>query len=162
MQLLFMLVCHTVAYHLPRTTSTYSPHMHAGIHHMHDNACNSVILPHPVVQVLEEAVQVFGPSGQATATRAAADGMVYTLSVLKEALRRYSVVPVVTRTLKQDDQLEGKTVPAGTMIACLLQVRASLPAYWLLVACFGSRESNFACLLPAVKAAYLFITTCAL
>jgi hypothetical protein len=36
---------------------------------------------------------------------------------------RYSVVPVVTRTLKEDDQLEGKTVPAGTMIVCHLQVR---------------------------------------
>jgi cytochrome P450 len=39
---------------------------------------------------------------------------------------RYSVVPVVTRTLKEDDQLEGKTVPAGTMIVCHLQVRPAL------------------------------------
>jgi hypothetical protein len=31
---------------------------------------------------------VFGPSGSNTASRSAADGMVYTLSVLKEALRR--------------------------------------------------------------------------
>ncbi|WIA20786.1 hypothetical protein OEZ85_005147 [Tetradesmus obliquus] len=72
-------------------------------------------------KVLVEAVRVFGPSGSNTATRPAADGMVYTLSVLKEALRRYSVVPVVTRTLKEDDQLEGKAVPAGTMIVCHLQ-----------------------------------------
>jgi hypothetical protein len=51
--------------------------------------------------------------------------MTYTLSVLKEALRKYSVVPVVTRTLATDDELLGHKVPAGTMIACVLQVRES-------------------------------------
>lgn len=43
--------------------------------------------------------------------------------MLKEALRRYSVVPVVTRSLKQDDTLGGHTVPAGAMIVCHIQVR---------------------------------------
>ena len=51
--------------------------------------------------------------------------MTYSLSVLKEALRKYSVVPVVTRTLAKDDELLGHKVPAGTMIACVLQVRSS-------------------------------------
>lgn len=40
------------------------------------------------LQVLEEAARVFGPSGRNTASRNDADGMTYTLSVLKEALRR--------------------------------------------------------------------------
>eukprot|EP00878_Enallax_costatus_P012765 GHUV01013329.1.p1 GENE.GHUV01013329.1~~GHUV01013329.1.p1 ORF type:complete len:475 (+),score=94.39 GHUV01013329.1:334-1758(+) len=41
-------------------------------------------------QVLAEAECVFGPCGRNTASRSDADGMVYTLSVLKEALRRYA------------------------------------------------------------------------
>jgi hypothetical protein len=44
-------------------------------------------------------------------------------AVLKEALRRYSVVPVVTRSLKEDDVLGGHTVPAGSMVVCHIQVR---------------------------------------
>jgi hypothetical protein len=44
-------------------------------------------------------------------------------AVLKEALRRYSVVPVVTRSLKEDDMLGGQPVPAGAMIVCHIQVR---------------------------------------
>jgi cytochrome P450 len=44
--------------------------------------------------------------------------------VLKEALRRYSVVPVVTRSLKEDDMLGGQPVPAGAMIVCHVQVCA--------------------------------------
>lgn len=72
-------------------------------------------------QVVAEAEAVFGPDGKDTATRAGADGMAYTLSVLKEALRRYSVVPVVTRSLKEDDVLGGHTVPAGSMVVCHIQ-----------------------------------------
>eukprot|EP00879_Flechtneria_rotunda_P019652 GHRR01020649.1.p1 GENE.GHRR01020649.1~~GHRR01020649.1.p1 ORF type:complete len:480 (+),score=98.10 GHRR01020649.1:247-1686(+) len=72
-------------------------------------------------KVIQEAVRAFGPSGSNTATRPAVDNMLYTLSVLKEALRRYSVVPVVTRSLKEDDCLGGNTVPADTMVVALLQ-----------------------------------------
>jgi len=46
------------------------------------------------------------------------DNMPYTLAVLKEALRRYSVVPVVTRSLKEDDCLGGCPVPAGEGQVC--------------------------------------------
>jgi cytochrome P450 len=49
--------------------------------------------------------------------------MPYTLAVLKESLRRYSVVPVVTRELKEDDQLGEHLLPAGTLVAVSLQVR---------------------------------------
>lgn len=75
------------------------------------------------MQVKAEALAVFGPAGDAPATRPAVDNMTYTLAVLREALRRYSVVPVVTRSLREDDELlPGKRVPAGTMIVALLQV----------------------------------------
>lgn len=47
--------------------------------------------------------------------------MTYTLSVLKEALRKYSVVPVVTRVCAQDDELLGHKIPKGTMVACSLK-----------------------------------------
>jgi cytochrome P450 len=49
-------------------------------------------------------------------------GLEYTLSVLKEALRRYSVVPVVTRLPREDDEMvPGVVVPRGTMVVCHLQ-----------------------------------------
>jgi cytochrome P450 len=47
--------------------------------------------------------------------------MEYTLSVLKEALRKYSVVPVVCRTLTEPDVLLGQRLPAGAWIVCHLQ-----------------------------------------
>lgn len=57
--------------------------------------------------------------------------------MLKEALRRYSVVPVVTRSLKEDDVLGGHTVPAGAMVVCHIQVRERIhsdPQYvWCLL-----------------------------
>ncbi|GBF94771.1 cytochrome P450 [Raphidocelis subcapitata] len=72
------------------------------------------------LQVAAEAAKAFG-RGDAAPTRRAADEMLYTLSVLKEALRKYSVVPVVTRELVEDDTLAGYRIPAGTMITCQLQ-----------------------------------------
>lgn len=39
----------------------------------------------------------------------------------QEALRKYSVVPVVTRMLAADDELLGHAIPKGTMVACLLK-----------------------------------------
>lgn len=79
-----------------------------------------------LARVREEAEAVYGPADKkgdddAVPTRREIDGMVYTLAVLKEALRKYSVVPVVTRTLAADDELLGHKVPKGTMIACIIQ-----------------------------------------
>ncbi|GAX81794.1 hypothetical protein CEUSTIGMA_g9222.t1 [Chlamydomonas eustigma] len=71
-------------------------------------------------KVRSEAELTFG-SAEAEPSRRNVDAMSYTLSVLKEALRKYSVVPVVTRTLAKDDELLGHKVPAGTMVACVLQ-----------------------------------------
>lgn len=50
------------------------------------------------------------------------EGMDWTLSCLKESLRKYSVVPVVTRNMNRDDEIvPGITLPAGSWIICHLQ-----------------------------------------
>eukprot|EP00951_Prasinocladus_malaysianus_P026298 scaffold233114_cov46-Prasinocladus_malaysianus.AAC.1 len=57
--------------------------------------------------VEEEAVGVFGRNDREP-SREACERMTYTLAVLKESLRKYSVVPVVVRVaLKDDDDLCG-------------------------------------------------------
>nr|QKY15332.1 cytochrome P450 (CYP746A1) [Polytomella parva] len=71
-------------------------------------------------RIQAEAKDVFGPNN-ITPSRRQVDGMTYTFSVLKEALRRYSVVPVVTRRLAVDDELLGHKVPKGTMVICNVQ-----------------------------------------
>ena len=45
----------------------------------------------------------------------------FTLASLKESLRKYSIVPVVTRKLVRESNLGGTTIPAGTTIICALQ-----------------------------------------
>ena len=44
------------------------------------------------------------------------------MCVLKEALRKYSLVPVVTRNTVEDDQLGDLQIPAGTKIFINMQV----------------------------------------
>lgn len=64
--------------------------------------CPSHPLSLPMLQVVSEAKAVFGsssPWAAAEPSRRAVDDMAWTLAVLKEALRKYSVVPVVTRNL---------------------------------------------------------------
>ena len=46
----------------------------------------------------------------------------HTHDTLAQALRKYSVVPVVTRKLASDDVMMGHKLPAGIMVACVLQV----------------------------------------
>ena len=50
-----------------------------------------------------------------------------TMNAAQETLRKYSVVPVVTRMCAQDTTLDGIPIPAGCYIACLLQVSHSAP-----------------------------------
>jgi hypothetical protein len=65
--------------------------------------------------------------------------------VITYNVNRYSVVPVVTRTLKEDDQLEGKTVPAGTMIVCHLQVSVVALMYLEKLVCLCIVATGSAC-----------------
>lgn len=68
-------------------------------------------------KVREEAKKNLG----ATLQREAVEKMEWTLSCLKESLRKYSVVPVVTRDLNKDDEICGVKLPRGSWIVCHLQ-----------------------------------------
>lgn len=82
------------------------------------------------LQVKQEAEDCFG-GDEAEPSRHTVDNMHFTLAVLKEALRKYSVVPVVTRDLREDDELGGYKVPAGSMVVCCLQVRRRGKGVWI-------------------------------
>jgi len=72
--------------------------------------------PEYLAKVREEADQVFA-NENATPGKKELDTMEYTLAVLKESLRKYSIVPVVSRELSADqDELSGYKIPKGTMI----------------------------------------------
>jgi cytochrome P450 len=51
----------------------------------------------------------------------AEDGFDFSLACLKESLRKYSVVPVVTRVAAEDTSLCGRKVPKGTYVAICIQ-----------------------------------------
>lgn len=90
--------------------------------------------PECLAAVLDEGRKVFG------ACRGAAGGgrdeyqnsplpsakelsqLTYTVNALKESLRLYSLVPVVTRVTKEDDVLGDQPVPAGTKIFVNIKV----------------------------------------
>lgn len=73
--------------------------------------------PQAMSQVCEEAEKYLA-SG---ISRESVDSMLWTVSCLKESLRKYSVVPVVTRDLNTEDELCGYKLPAGSWIICHLQ-----------------------------------------
>jgi cytochrome P450 len=50
-------------------------------------------------------------------TRQEVEGMVVSMACLQETLRKYSVVPLVTRIANRDTRLCGYDVPAGTKVA---------------------------------------------
>lgn len=54
--------------------------------------------------------------------KSAVDNMEYTLGTLKEALRKYSVVPVVTRRCAKDDDMAGYKIPKGAWVFVSIQV----------------------------------------
>ena len=73
-------------------------------------------------RVVSEAERVFGKLDQgALPTRDSLASLEYSLAALKETLRLYSVVPVVTRVAEEDDDLGGVKVPAGTTVIMSLQ-----------------------------------------
>ncbi|EFN52051.1 hypothetical protein CHLNCDRAFT_139264 [Chlorella variabilis] len=72
-------------------------------------------------KVRAEAAGVFGGKRKSMPSREEVDGMEYTLATLKESLRKYSVVPVVTRNLVQEDELLGHKLPRGSWLIVHLQ-----------------------------------------
>jgi len=76
--------------------------------------------PECMRRVREEAEKAF-PADGSFPSKDAISGMDYTYAVLKEALRKYSVVPVVTRVATQDDEFYDYKIPKGTTVGLLLQ-----------------------------------------
>jgi len=54
----------------------------------------------------------------------------YTSLVMKETLRLHPSVPAFTRVIDKDDELEGYSIPAGTLINLLPYVLHRSPKYW--------------------------------
>lgn len=77
--------------------------------------------PHCMAKVQGEAHDVFGRE-DILPERKAVDAMQYTLSTLKESLRKYTVVPVVCRSVGvSQDELCGHPIPKDTLVVCSLQ-----------------------------------------
>jgi len=87
--------------------------------------------PDVLARVRKEAEAVFGKlkKGEVPA-REACESMDMTYAVLKETLRLYSVVPVVTRLAVGSDTLAGYDVPAGATIIISLQGVHQNPQVW--------------------------------
>lgn len=99
--------------------------------------------PHKLQQVREEAKCV-GLSSQPASLEPVSEaeleridkavredgGLEYTHCILKETLRKYSVVPAVTRLCTMDTELCGYRIPKGTHMICLIQATHHLPEYW--------------------------------
>jgi cytochrome P450 len=58
------------------------------------------------------------------------DTLAYTECVLKETLRLYSIVPIVSREAVEDDVVEGYFVPAGTRLFVHVQAIHRDPSLW--------------------------------
>ena len=87
--------------------------------------------PEYIERVIQESNQVFGDgNGEGTDFEKIKDGMEFTQAALKEALRRYSIVPVVTRELVEDDNLCGYFVPKGTIVVIPIQAVHNDPNVW--------------------------------
>jgi cytochrome P450 len=57
-------------------------------------------------------------------------GLSYTEAVLRESLRRYSLVPVVTREAIEDDELGGYAIPKGSKIVVAIEAVHQDPRLW--------------------------------
>jgi cytochrome P450 len=91
------------------------------------------ITQHPEVEarVYAEACNVFpDPSFAQMPDYKSFRGLSYTEAVLKEALRKYSVVPVVTREAVNTETVEGVTLPSGCTIVIPIRFIHSRPDLW--------------------------------
>ena len=85
--------------------------------------------PACLAKVREEADRVF-PTDDAVPTKDEVEKMDYTYAVLKETLRKYSVVPTVVRVSKAEDDMHGYKIPPGTHMAILIQGVHHRPDIW--------------------------------
>ena len=80
-------------------------------------------------KVLKEAEDMFG-SDKWPSYDEIRKGLTYTTNCLKEALRKYSIVPIVTRELTEDFNFNGYHLPKHTKVAIPIQAVHHDPAIW--------------------------------
>lgn len=85
--------------------------------------------PRAMEKVIAEADAVLPREG-APPQEVAVKGLEYTQAVLKEALRRYSIVPVVTREAVEADVLGGFEIPKGSKIVVAIDAVHHDPNIW--------------------------------
>lgn len=86
--------------------------------------------PEVLEKVKKEANETFKDPNNFPSFDIIRDGLQYTQACLKEALRKYSIVPVVTRQLAEDDDLCGIPVPANTIVVVPIQAVHNDPTLW--------------------------------
>ena len=97
---------------------------------------------HPEIQekCQEELRDIFGEDTERAATSGDLANMKYLEMCLKESLRLYQSVPIITRTIGEDVVIEDKLIPAGTnciMGPCLLRCSTSASSPLSLIAMTG-------------------------
>ncbi|KAK9720578.1 Cytochrome P450 [Popillia japonica] len=94
----------------------------------HDTTATSItfalqaIARHPEVQrkIYEELQTIFADDPKRKATHRDLQAMKYLEMAIKESLRIYTTVPMIGRTLEEDIQWNGMTLPKGLMINLFL------------------------------------------
>ncbi len=77
--------------------------------------------PDCLEKALSEARSLLGEDGQLPSFEICKNEFNYIVNCEKEALRKYSIVPVVTRVVASDDKIGDYDVPAGTRIVIPIQ-----------------------------------------
>ncbi|XP_054262981.1 cytochrome P450 4C1-like [Macrosteles quadrilineatus] len=85
------------------------------------SSCLLALGAHPDIQekLYNEVMAVTGSDIGSDVTLEDIRDMPYLDQVLKETLRRFIVVPIASRTVQEDIQLKGWTIPSGSLVAVL-------------------------------------------
>eukprot|EP00009_Paramoeba_aestuarina_P016882 CAMPEP_0201523318 /NCGR_PEP_ID=MMETSP0161_2-20130828/19416_1 /ASSEMBLY_ACC=CAM_ASM_000251 /TAXON_ID=180227 /ORGANISM="Neoparamoeba aestuarina, Strain SoJaBio B1-5/56/2" /LENGTH=537 /DNA_ID=CAMNT_0047922409 /DNA_START=28 /DNA_END=1641 /DNA_ORIENTATION=- len=96
------------------------------------------LLRHPeaLARVRKEAAELFAKMDSKNSNEFDIDkhlfkkGLPFTEAVIRESLRLYSVVPMVTRTPVIDDEFKGQKIPKGTWISIMIRAIHLRPDLW--------------------------------
>lgn len=86
--------------------------------------------PDCLEKAMAEARSLLTDNGDLPPFETCKDGFNYIVNCEKEALRKYSIVPVVTRVAAADDKIGEYDIPAGTRIAIPIQAVHHDPTTW--------------------------------
>lgn len=85
--------------------------------------------PDALEKCRKEADECFGRDGEILFDNYS-DKCTYALNCLKEAIRLYSIVPLVTRTVVNDDQIGEYLVPRGAKVVVPIRMVHHNPKFW--------------------------------